>query len=207
LTARRAHNVALAALLCVALSGCALLGSGKKAPNTYDLLAPAKTSAGQRLGLQIIVNTPSAVRALENDRILVKPNTAQLAYFPGAAWSDRLPRLVQARLVEAMQNSRRFRAVGDGRDKIDGDIQVLSNIRAFQIEIEPGRVTAHIEMFIKLVDDKSQRTVSSKIFRTFVDARDNSTEAGIDALNEAFQNIVPKIVKWVGHVRVVARAD
>jgi len=183
------------------------LGSGKKAPNTYDLLAPAKTSAGQRLGLQIIVNTPSAVRALENDRILVKPNTAQLAYFPGAAWSDRLPRLVQARLVEAMQNSRRFRAVGDGRDKIDGDIQVLSNIRAFQIEIEPGRVTAHIEMFIKLVDDKSQRTVSSKIFRTFVDARDNSTEAGIDALNEAFQNIVPKIVKWVGHVRVVARAD
>ena len=207
LTARRAQKVASVALLCVALSGCALLGAGKKAANTYDLLAPAQISAGQRTGLQIIVNTPSAVRSLESDRILVKPAASQLAYFPAAVWSDRLPRLVQARLVEAMQNSGRFRAVGDGRDKIDGDIQVLGNIRAFQIDVVEKFATAHIEIFIKLVDDKSQRTVSSKKFSAFSDASDNNTEAGIAALNKAFQKLVPQIVKWVGQVRVTAKVE
>ena len=195
-----------ATLICVALSGCALLGGPKKAPNTFDLLAPQSVAAGPRLSIQVIVNTPSAVRSIETDRIMVKTAAAQLAYFPNAVWSDKLPRLVQARLVHAMQNSGRFRSAGDERDKLDGDVQVLSNIRAFHIDVGEGFATARIEIFVKLVDDKSQRTVSSRKFTAFTEAAGNSTEAGVEALNRAFHKITVDIVKWVGKVRAYAEA-
>ena len=203
---KRRANFVVAALIYVALSGCALIGGAKKAPDTYDLLAPDISAMGHRKPLQIAVNSPSAVRALESDRILVKPGPAQLVYFPGSAWSDHLPRLVQARLVEALQNSGRFRAVGDGRDKIDADVQVLSNIRAFQVELAGKSATAHIDIFIKLVDDASRRTVSSRTFTAFEHASGDSPAAGVEALNRAFHKIVPAIVKWVARVRVAPKS-
>ena len=204
---KRRANLVAAALLCVAMGGCALLGGAKKAPDTYDLLAPGAKTAGHRTSLQIVVNTPSAVRALASDHILVKPALAQLVYFPNAVWSDQLPRLVQARLVESLQNSGRFRAVGDGRDKIDADVQIISNIRAFQIEVVGQSATARIEIFIKLVDDDSRRTVSSRKFTAFEQASGNSTGAGVEALNRAFHKLMPAVVRWVSRVKVYAKAS
>jgi len=194
-------------LVCVALSGCALFGSGKKPLDQYDLSPSPHVSLGQRLEVQIVINRPSAARSLDTERILVKSSSAKLAYYPGAAWSDRLPQLVQGRLVEAMQNSGRFRAVGDDRDKIHNDIQLLSNIRVFHVDVAGEVVTARIEIFMKLVDGRSQRILSSRKFSASSVAAGDSADAAIEALNQAHQKIIPQIVKWAGRRRIVAHVQ
>ena len=36
---------------------------------------------------------------------MVRPKADQVSYYKGIAWSDRLPRLVQTRMIETFQNS------------------------------------------------------------------------------------------------------
>ena len=38
-----------------------------------------------------MVSLPSALQALDSERILVRPKGAQVTYLPGAQWADRLP--------------------------------------------------------------------------------------------------------------------
>ena len=86
---------------------------------------------------------------------MVKPTDQQIAYFPQAVWSDKLPRLVRARLVEVFENAKAFDGVGTGRDRIQADLVLVVDIRAFQVEIDGGQAVAHVDVFCKLVDESN----------------------------------------------------
>ena len=104
-------------LFAVVLTGCA------SAPQrtTYDLSAAADIGriAGSRA--QIVVNTPTALSALDSDRILVR-DQGVLSYLPDAQWSDPLPRLFQTRLIQTFENSSRLARVSRPGDRIVADI-------------------------------------------------------------------------------------
>ena len=88
------------------------LGGGSAAPTTYDLIAPRSFAAGARSApYQLVVREPIAVHALDTDRIMVRPGVRQVSYYKGAVWSDRLPHLVQVRMIETLQNAGAARAV------------------------------------------------------------------------------------------------
>jgi cholesterol transport system auxiliary component len=195
------------AMLCVALSGCALakLGADPPAPNTYDLMAPVIMAATKRSATQIIVSEPTAVRALSSDNILVKPSPAAVTYYANAVWSDTLPRLLQARLIQTLEGSGRFRAVGDGRERLEGDVELLTQIRAFQIDAfqvggVAGARTASVDLFVKLVDQRSGRVLSSGSFAESVPVGSSETADGVAALNQAAELALPKIAAWAGKI-------
>jgi cholesterol transport system auxiliary component len=59
-------------LLCLGLVGCAL-AAGSRPPTTYDLVAPRSFSAAKRPApWQLVVYEPSAVHALETDRLMIE---------------------------------------------------------------------------------------------------------------------------------------
>ena len=94
-----------ALLLAAALAGCTSLIAG--APSAiFDLTAPGD-AAGTQGSAQVLVPEPTTVRALDTDRIAARPTPSEYAYLPGAVWSDRLPKLLQTRLVQTLQNSGR----------------------------------------------------------------------------------------------------
>ena len=101
-----------------ALASCALI-TPKEAPReTFDISAPTSFS-GVRGGsrAQILVKSPTALKSLDSDRIVVKPAPTVVTYLAGAQWADTVPRLIQAKLVEAFENSGATRATakpGDG---------------------------------------------------------------------------------------------
>lgn len=186
-------------LLCAAtLQSCALANIGPAdPPKTFDLQSASNGSSRvNSKGWQLLVNEPSAVRALETDRVMVKPGGAQISYYGKAVWSDKLPRLLQARLVQELQNSGRFRAVATRGERIDSDIGLSTEIRAFQIEIQNGKASAHIQLFIKLVDEKRGRVVSSKLFTARVPTQKDNVNEGIAALNKASQNVLKRVTRW-----------
>src|SRR5271165_1121544 len=121
---------AIAALVvAILLCGCSL-GSmlGGSAPATYDLQAPPIEKAHGARSVQLMIYPPVAVKTIDTEEILVKSANGRVAYFSGVAWGDRLPRLFQARLVEALANCGAFRAILTNQDRVSGDLSLAIEI-------------------------------------------------------------------------------
>src|SRR5262245_64017415 len=74
-----------AGLFCLGLLGCAI---GSRPPNTYDLVAPRSFAGAPRPApWQLVIYEPTAVHALDTDRLMVRPSADQVSYYKGVAWS------------------------------------------------------------------------------------------------------------------------
>ena len=183
--------LATASMLC----GCAFIGSAP--PATYDLQAPSIEKSRGTNAVQIMVSPPVAVKTIDTEEILVKGPNGRVAYFSGTAWGDRLPRLFQARLAEALANSGAFRAVLTNQDRVAGDYSLAIEIRDFQVETTPAGAEAVVDVYVKLVNEHNSAVVTTKRFQTHELAASQDPGAGIQALNGAFQQVVREIVSWV----------
>lgn len=192
---------ALAKLIIIAgaslLSGCGV--GGLFAPDeakTYNLVAPdiSVTKARPR-NMQIIVPEPTSLRWLDTDKIVVKPNAAEINYLGEVQWSDRLPRLLQARLIETLERSGRFRAVTRPGSGIDPDYQLLVEIRDFEIiKGEPSQ--AYVSLSVKLVPSKNGRSVAQRVFEARVDVASVDAANASAALNNTLGIVLADIAKW-----------
>lgn len=190
---------------CLLLGGCALAGlGGNSAPETFDLTAPVATKQdGRRVGLHISVAMPSATRPLETDQILVRDAEGKLSYFGGSAWGDRLPRLVQSRLVQALTDSGRFRVVGTSQERVQGDVTLALELRSFNIQVDNGHAHGVIDLVAKLIDERQDRVVATRRFEMTAPAVKDDAASGVSALTQAFHKIAVDIVAWTANPRSV----
>jgi len=190
--ARRVGGVA-APLLAMLLAGCTSMLAGPPSA-IYDLNAPLITdnSTAAHRNIQVLVPEPSTVRALDTDRIAGRPSPAEYAYLPGAVWSDRLPKLLQARLVQTLQNAGRVRAVAVPGQGLLIDYQVVLDVRAF--ELTPQGAVA--DFSVRVMDDRNGRVVRSRIFRYQVPVTDRGTAAVVAALDSAMDQAFTDIAGW-----------
>jgi cholesterol transport system auxiliary component len=189
----------LACAVALPLGACASLFS-KAAPATYDLTAPRGPKVGGGVGGQLLVAEPTALAILETERIVVRPNPGQVAYLADAQWSDRLPRLVQARLLQTFENSSHLRTVGRPGERLTADYQLVTDIRAFNLATVQGAV-AEVEIAVKIVSDQSGRIVGARVFRAYVPASSSEGPAATAAMDAAFGEVALEVVKWA--VRLV----
>src|SRR5271157_3565014 len=156
-----------AAMLCGCSLGGLLAGSP---PATYDLQAPPVEKVRGARSVQLMIYPPVAVKTIDTEEILVKGANGRVAYFSGVAWGDRLPRLFQARLVEALANSGAFRAILTNQDRVSGDLSLAIEIRDFQVETVAAGSEAVIDVYVKLVDERNNAVVTTKRFQARVHA-------------------------------------
>lgn len=196
----RAGSAIAVAMLGVYLGACSLMGGS--APATYDLIAPRSFASQARPSrIQLVVAEPTAVRALDSERIMVRPSAEKVSYYPGAVWSDRLPRLLQARMIEAFENSGAVKAVANSSDRIEGDLTLQTVVRSFQIDVGEGSPSAQIDLFAKLVDSRQGKIVASKSFSSRVAASQDTPAGGVNAMNQALTETLQDVVGWVGSRR------
>jgi cholesterol transport system auxiliary component len=182
-----------AAALCALLAGCSSVG-GTKALDTFDLTTPDAVKAGPRKGkIQVLVTEPQALKALDSENIVVRNGASQIQYLAGAQWSDRLPKIVQARLIQAFEKSGRFGGVGRPGEGLAIDYQIITDIRAFGIE--DG--VAVVEIGAKLLNDRNGVVRSSKTFEASVRAGAGAN-AFVEALDQAFSGVAADLVAWAG---------
>ncbi|WEX11588.1 ABC-type transport auxiliary lipoprotein family protein [Chelativorans sp. AA-79] len=183
-------------ILSLILGGCAAIpGFGPPPVDAYDLSAPLlQPVSARRARTQILVPEPAALKLLDGQDVAIRTASGALQLLGGARWSDRLPKLVQSRLVEAFQRTDRLAGVGRPGEGLAIDYQVIVDIRAFEVRV--GSDQAHVELFVKVLDDRSGQVRASRDFVTSAPVTGTGDEAFIAALDQAFNAAVADIVAW-----------
>jgi cholesterol transport system auxiliary component len=183
----------IAPLLAAALAGCTSMLAGP--PNAiFDLSAPvlAEAPTHPHRNIQVLVPEPTTVRALDTDRIAGRPTPSEYAYLPGAVWSDTLPKLLQARLVQTLQNSGRARAVAVPGQGLLIDYQVVLDVRAFELTAQG----AHVDFSVRVMDDRNGRIVRTRVFQYLVPVQGRGTGAAVAALDSGMEQAFNDIADW-----------
>lgn len=185
-----------AALLACLLGGCALLPGGGPAPlDTYELSTPAVAARQARGKTQILVAEPVALKALDSQNIVISSSPGSIEYLGGAQWADRLPRIVQTRLVESFQRSGGFGGVGRPGEGLAIDYQVIVEVREFGIAVN-GRSNAVVRLFVKLLNDRTGSVRATREFRKTSPVSGATNDDYVEALNAAFGGAATDIVAW-----------
>ncbi|OWV86675.1 ABC-type transport auxiliary lipoprotein family protein [Rhizobium sp. R693] len=183
-------RTAIALPLLAGLAGC-----GTAAKNdTYDLSGSATGTGPAARSRQILVQQPTALKAIDSEQIVVRVAPSQIQYLSRAQWGDKLPRMVQVKLVEAYENSGKLGGVGVPGQGLAIDYQLVTDIRSFEIDTTGGS-RAVVEISAKIVNDRSGTVRAQKVFRQEVPAS-GSNDGLVKALDRAFSAAAAQIVDW-----------
>jgi cholesterol transport system auxiliary component len=190
-SAPRLKRLAAAVLLAAGLAGC---GSFEQPPTTFDLSVPEGARQASPGGRLLVVAEPVALQALESDRIVVRASDGTVSFLPGVQWADRLPRLLQARMVQSFENS--GRSVGRAGNGLSADVALTSDIRFFGVRTDGG-AQAVVELSAKLVSSDG-RIERARVFRAATPLASVEGRAAAAALDQSMTKVLADLVRWAG---------
>ena len=175
-----------------------LTGGGPAAatPIVYDLTAPhdfptiKKAPSGQ-----FSIPEPTAVLIFDTQKILVRPSGTEGPTFSNARWSDNIPKLLQARIIQSFENANLLRSVARPMEGLTASHQLLIDIRSFQLSLSAAPL-AEVEFSAKILADNG-RIVDARIFHATVPSVTADAPAAAAALDKAFGMTAAELVVWV----------
>lgn len=191
-TIRRMATATVLALSATALAGC--LGGGTD-KDTFGLSSVASVTGPSAKNRQILVPEPTALKALDSEQVVIRLSGVEIQYLSKARWGDRLPALVQAKLVEAFENTGLLGGVGKPGQGLAIDYQVVTDIRAFQIETNGG-TSANVEISVKILNDRNGTVRAQQVFRATAPVQGSGNREYVAALDRAFAQVSAEIVGW-----------
>lgn len=182
-------------LLGALASGCALLAPAGPAPTTYELSAVPRSGNLGRTGAKLSVREPRAIKLLDSERIVFRPSPANATYYANAQWTDRLPRLIEARLVESFARAG-VRTVTRSTDGLSVDYQLLTEVRDFSVIEAGGGQVAQVAIYAQIVADREGRVITGQLIEARAPVAGSDTPAGIAALDDALAAALTDVVRW-----------
>jgi cholesterol transport system auxiliary component len=178
-------------LTSLLLTGC----SAASLPQAYDLYSPLDNlPKSARSKGQLTVAEPKTIAALDTERMAVKEPSGAISYLSDGVFADRLPRLLQTRLVQAFESTNRLASVGRVGERLASDFQLLTDIRQFYVET--ATQNAHIELAVKLMNDKNGRILEANIFTQSHPLLEVKAAATAQAFDLALKTILEQVIIW-----------
>jgi phospholipid/cholesterol/gamma-HCH transport system substrate-binding protein len=179
-------------------------GSAKTTvPKYYDLATPRTFPPSDKAAKgQLVVLEPTALIALDTQRIIIEVGTAETAGSNNAQWSDSIPKLLQAKIVQSFENSNYLGAVARPMEGLTADYQLAIDVRSFQVsnvsalaEQPAAGSMAHVAFAAKILADNG-RIIGSRTFDALVPAPDLDAAAAAAAIDKAFARAVTDLIVW-----------
>jgi phospholipid/cholesterol/gamma-HCH transport system substrate-binding protein len=143
---------------------------------------------------QLLIPEPSTLMGFNTDKILTQPGPDESLPLENAEWSDNLPVLVQAKVLQTFENAGYARSVSGSRDGFANNFELLINIRNFHVSTQDGAL-AEISFLVRLQDQNGE-IVASKLFKGSTTANGTDTRAYVDALSEVFGKLQLELLEW-----------
>ena len=193
---RRLGRLSLLALLPVLLAGCTLLPEREPQrvfalPSGNDIAAsgPASTAT-------LRIDAFSADAPLGGDRLLVMPTRDEYAAWAGVRWADAVPRLLQARLLEAFRRSGRLGGVVDDASRARSGAALTGHLTAFHLRLDGDTRRAVVRLDAQLIDESRRELLASRRFEATSAVSDATPEAAVQALGRASDALAESLIGW-----------
>ncbi|MBF8160141.1 membrane integrity-associated transporter subunit PqiC [Pseudomonas mendocina] len=182
-------------LAATLLGACSILPQSE--PLDIYLLPGAQLPAqSQRVDWALRINSPSSSQLLDGTRIVVLPEPDRVNTYQGVRWSERTPQLLRNRLLDAFQDDGRIQALSNEEQRLQADLELVSDLRSFHSEYRDGIPYALIRLEVNLVDARDQRILASRRFSISQPASDASVPAVIAAFGQAGDQLSRELVDW-----------
>ena len=135
------------------------------------------------------------MKSLDSEQVVVRVSQAEIQYLANSQWGDRLPRMVQSKLVEAFENSGRLGGVGKPGQGLAIDYQVVTDIRSFEVDTS-GADVANVEISLKILNDRNGTVRAQQVFRASAPVSGSENRDFIAALDRAFAEVGAESVEW-----------
>ena len=192
------HRLRVGAVLRVGSAALALAlplaGCGSAPSATFDLSAATSARPVRALGAQVVVTEPVATAPVDTDRIVVRPTPDTIATLSGAQWTERLPRLIQTRLLQSFENARLLRFVSRPDGRVVAQFSLNTEIRRFDLDLSRGE--AVVEISAKLVEEGAGHIAAAKIFSARAPSGADDGAPSTAALDAALREVMGQIVSW-----------
>ncbi len=194
----------VASALGLTLQACSsiieLPGSGP-APSIYDLSIPADLPPpAVEHKWTLHVERPSAPRALETDRIALRPSAIELKYFKGARWSDLAPKMLQTLLAEAINEMGIIDPVSQGSGASSARYSVAGTLLAYEALYGGGsaqNITVVVKLRLIVKDRVGSRTIAHKTYTKSERVSRDAVESVVRAFDSATSALVAEAVPWI----------
>jgi phospholipid/cholesterol/gamma-HCH transport system substrate-binding protein len=170
----------------------------KPPPPAFDLTAPrAFPAIGKEPQGQLAVGEPTALLVYDTQKILVQSDGGT-APAPGEGqWSDNVPKLFQAKIVQTFENAKHQVIASRGMDTVSAERQLMIDIRSFRIAADPTP-TAEVEFAARMMADG--KVLDTKVFHATAPAKAIDAPAAARALDAAFGKAATELVLWAAGV-------
>ncbi|WP_374416441.1 ABC-type transport auxiliary lipoprotein family protein [Stutzerimonas kunmingensis] len=178
------------------LSACTLLPDAE--PIRVFLLPTGDVPANQSTGTlrqALRIHTPHASRILAGPRIAVVPNGNQISSYQGARWGDAAPTLLRDRLIEQFRRSGPV-AVSNEDSNLFAELELFSDLRAFQSEYVDGQPRVLVRLDAQLVSAVDQRILASRHFEIRQPSASPQLESVVDAFGQASDELSRQLQSW-----------
>ena len=166
-------------------------GPAEKPKPLYDLTVSIPSSTA--LHGQIAVAEPTAVVALDTQRILSRSADGQLSQVGDAQWSDAIPKLIQAKIMESLENAGMQTTMAEPMGATTSN-QLVLDLRNFALTGTPP--TADVAFAAKIVTADG-RVTSMQLFHASVPTTGEDTSAIVAAFDKAFSQTVANLITWM----------
>jgi len=183
----------LALVVALPLAGCISLIKEPNPIAVYALRPEAVDAANlPTVSWSLTVIRPNSLAYLDSNRIAVRPEPNVLQVYKGANWSESLPDLVQANLVQALENSGRIKSVSRQNSGVPAEVAMLVDIRQFESVYAPDVKIpdAVIQMHVKVLEYPSNRVIAVQTFSAAVPSASKNIpdvvlafESGLNTVN------------------------
>ncbi|WP_137820377.1 ABC-type transport auxiliary lipoprotein family protein [Pseudomonas sp. 2FG] len=190
-------SVLCAGALLGLLSGCSLLPQAE--PNDVYLLpggVSPQASGGPAVDWSLRVAKPQANQVLDNSRIAVLPHGSLISSYKGARWSDAGPVLLRDRLLETFQADGRISSLSSDDRQLQADLELVSDLRAFQSEYRARQPEVVIRLDVRLVQSASHKIVAVRRFEVRQAASSARVADVVAAFGQASDALAGQLLTW-----------
>jgi len=144
----------------------------------------------------LAIAAPDAVASLDTPRIALTRTPTTMDYFANAAWTDRVPLLLQRQLIQAFDASGRIVSVDRDTSGLEADYLLQTEIREFEARYDtpdgPPQIVIAIQAKLARMP---QREIANNINVTQqLAASANNLDSIVAAFNQAVGAAIGQIV-------------